>query len=262
MFPIGRSRIGADQIVLVHSSLSSIGWVCGGAEAVIGSLLDTLGSTGTLVMPSHSSHLSDPALWADPPVPKTWIEPIRTNMPVFNSALTATRGIGWIPEVFRGASGVLRSSHPMMSFCALGPKASYITKNQTLDYPLGEGSPLARLYELDARVLLIGCGYDCNTSMHLAEYRADWPGKAEIDMGTPYSENGTRIWKIHRDLDIDSDDFNSCGREFEESGRAGPGVFRRGKIGLADSRLMSQRAIVDYAAEWFSANRGLGIMRP
>src|ERR1700757_4146836 len=65
------------NVLLIHSSLSALGWVCGGAPAVIYALLDTLGATGTLAMPTHSTHLTDPATWTSPPVPDSWWQIIR-----------------------------------------------------------------------------------------------------------------------------------------------------------------------------------------
>lgn len=68
--------------VLLHSSLSSIGWVSGGATAVILALEDILGPSGTLVMPAHSGDLSDPGVWENPPVPKSWWKIIKETMPL------------------------------------------------------------------------------------------------------------------------------------------------------------------------------------
>jgi aminoglycoside 3-N-acetyltransferase len=57
------------MVLLVHSSLSSLGWVCGKSVAVIDALESVLTSEGTLVMPTHSGELS---YWQHPPVPEAW----------------------------------------------------------------------------------------------------------------------------------------------------------------------------------------------
>ena len=251
------------DVLLVHSSLSAVGWISGGAETLIRALLAEVGKSGTLVMPAHSGALSDPGLWENPPVPASWQEPIRNSMPPYDPALTATRGIGVVPELFRLFPGVRRSSHPMDSFCALGPAAEQITANQLLENGLGEAGPLARLYDLNARILLIGCGHDSNSSLHLSEHRAEWPGKKRIRQGSPMMEGGRRIWKWYEEVDLDTDDFQTCGKAFEENteGSGSPlrPDFAIGNIGLAESRLMSHRALVDFTVGWFEANRGRGM---
>ena len=112
--------IRAGTALMVHSSLSSLGWVNGGAVAVILALEQVLGSDGTLIMPTHTSDYSDPAYWQAPPVPQAWWQTIRDTMPAFDPSLTPTWSMGVIPETFRKQRGTQRSAHPQESFAAKG----------------------------------------------------------------------------------------------------------------------------------------------
>ena len=237
------------MVVFVHSSLSAMGWVCGGPVAVILALQEALGPDGTLVMPTHTSDLTEPSRWENPPVPESWWPVIRESMPAFDPDLTPTRAMGVIPETFRKQAGVLRSDHPHVSVCARGPRAQEITADHSLANGLGEDSPLGRLYDLHAHVLLLGVGHERNTSMHLAEYRADYATKRTIEDGAPAAAG----WVAFSEFETDSSDFDRVGEDYLQS-EAGHAV-RRGRVGLADSQLMPQRDVVDFAVSWLEKNR-------
>ena len=246
--------IRSGMVLLVHSSLSAMGWVCGGGVAVIIALQEVLSATGTLVMPAHSTDLTEPSQWQNPPVPESWWPVIRATLPTYQPDLTPTRSMGIIAETFRKQKGVLRSAHPHHSFCAYGHQASTIIDNHSLEFGLGEGSPLARIYDLNGFVLLLGVGHDSNTSMHLAEYRATFPTKHIVQEGAPISTADSRRWTTFENIDLDSSDFEQIGEDFlgSDLGRE----VHRGKVGLADSQLMPQHAVVDFAVGWLEKNRG------
>lgn len=246
--------VTSGMVLLVHSSLSAMGWVSGGAVAVITALQEILGATGTLVMPTHSTDLTEPSQWQNPPVPESWWPVIRATMPAYQPDLTPTRSMGIIAETFRKQKGALRSAHPHHSFCAYGNQASHITDNHSLEFGMGKSSPLARIYDLGGFVLLLGVGHDSNTSIHLAEYRATFPTKRIVQEGAPISTAGSRRWTTFENIDLDSSDFERIGEDFLQSD-VGHGVYR-GRVGLANCQLMSQRAVVDFAIDWFEENRG------
>jgi len=244
-------RLGmiAGDTVLVHSSLSEIGWVCGGAVAVIEALLGVLGSRGTLVMPTHTAGNTDPKNWQNPPIPKEWWPLVRANLPGFDRDKTPSKAMGIIAETFRKWPGTLRSRHPIGSFAARGAQAEVITDNHQLEDMFGEGSPLGCLYGLKAKVLLIGVGHDSNTPLHLAEHRADFT-KQFIDEGTAIVHDGQRKW-VHFNMPaLETDDFCELGASFASRG----GVVES-KVGQASSKLMSICELVDFGVSWMNKHR-------
>jgi aminoglycoside 3-N-acetyltransferase len=148
----------AGDTVLMHSSLRSVGWVLGGQVAVVQALLDVLGPAGTLVVPTQTTGNSDPEYWTRPSVPETWWPVVREHMPAFDPAVTPSVGIGVLAEAVRTWPGAVRSNHPHTSFAAVGARAADLMATHELDSQLGEGSPLAALERVGARILLLGVG--------------------------------------------------------------------------------------------------------
>jgi len=235
--------VRAGETLLVHSSLSALGWVNGGPVAVVQALLDALGPDGTLVVPTQSGDLSDPALWSNPPVPEEWWPVIRATMPAYDPRVTPSLGVGVIPETVRTWPGALRSAHPETSFAAVGPDAAAVVGGHAADCRLGERSPLARLEAGGARVLLLGAGYDTCTSFHLAEYRVPSP---VVEVGRP-SPTG---WETVREVSVTSEMFEELGSDFE---RDRPVV--RGTVGAARARLFPVADAVAYAERWLPVHR-------
>jgi aminoglycoside 3-N-acetyltransferase len=90
-----------DATILLHSSLSALGFVVGGAETVISAILDVIGDEGTLVVPTFTGDNSDPADWSNPPVPAEWYATIRETMPAFDPRKTRPQSVGVIADTLR-----------------------------------------------------------------------------------------------------------------------------------------------------------------
>ena len=114
----------------------------------------------------------------------------------------------------------------------------------------GDTSPIGKLYNLDGKVLLIGVGYDKNTSIHLADVRAEYPGKHTCVEHSAVMENGKRVWKAYETLFVDGEDFKDIGAAFESVY-----TVNTAKIGETELKIMKQRELVDYAVEWIEKNR-------
>ena len=99
-------------------------------------------------------------------------------------------------------------------------------------------------------MLLIGVGYDKNTSLHLADVRAEYESKHFCTEHSAVWENGKRVWKAYDTLYVDGEDFEQIGEAFEEKHEV-----KKVVLGNATLRLMKQRELVDFAVEWIEKNR-------
>lgn len=151
-----------------------------------------------------------------------------------------------------GAGG-RRSDHPQVSFAAAGPQAARICGDHELAYQLGDGSPLARLYDAGAYVLLLGVDHTVNTSLHLAENRSPQAAGRRQRNGLPIpGQHGGSDWVEVDYIDLDDGDFPAVGAAFEG---AHPESVHVAGVAQATARLLAQPALVDFAVGWFAQHR-------
>ena len=231
----------AGDIVFVHSSLSSMGRVEGGADAVVDALLDVLGPQGTLAVPtfvfSHS-HEDDP---------------------VFNPANDPSE-MGQISEAARTRPGTRRSHHMIHSVGALGPRAEEITAHHGATNFAGD-SPFWKLYEMDARILLLGVPYLRSTFFHVIEtlVQVTYRGSKGLVEERIRHEDGTERPLLRRiskrePAEIEND-FNKFGSLLEERG-----LSKVQAVGNALARLFNMRDAMKVGLEEYEKDHLIFVM--
>ncbi|WP_343243709.1 AAC(3) family N-acetyltransferase [Streptomyces sp. SID13726] len=245
--------------LLVHSSLRRVG---AGPDEVLAALRDVLGPDGTLVVPAFTAGNSDTSS-----IYRTRTRGMtarqrsayRERMRPFRPDETPSEDMGRLAEAVRLSPGAVRSAHPQTSFAAVGARAADLLADHDEDCHLGPASPLARLYEVEARILLLGVGYAACSAFHLAEYLvSETPPTREYRCVV--LRDGERCWISYKDVDLDDRDFADLGRDFEacDTRRAEP-LVRGGRLGGAGVRLVPMRAAVDFASQWLAGNRPYGV---
>lgn len=229
--------VRSGDLLFVHSSFKSVGPVQGGVETVVGALLDSIGATGILLMPSFN--LVDRARRAE-----TW------------DPATTPSTVGWLTEYFRQLPDTCRSDHYSHSVAIHGPGASEIAaghlRQEGYSSPwdqlpwgktYGLHSPMfrayqfrsyqfrsyqsrfyqSRFYQAEAKLLMLGVDYATSTYIHLVEV-IYWHRLRELDREAAFPA-------LQRDV---------LGAFWDRTGD-----LQRGPVGAAACRLFSIRDYVD-----------------
>ena len=252
--------VAEGDVVMVHTSMSKLGWVIGGADTVVRGLLDVVGRTGTIVAVTgaHNDTWYGYDRW-----PAALQELYANEMPAFDPEISeSTPDVGRVPERIRTWPGAVRSDHPESSLVALGPRAAWLMDPHPLDFPSGEGSPLARIVEDGGKVLMLGAPLETITLLHHAETMATAPEKRIVRFPMAVLREGERVWVTVTDIDstdgaYDYDRF--CEEDvFTTIGEAalGAGVGVSGSVGTSTSHLFSARELVAFAIGWIEERFG------
>jgi len=230
--------------VLVHSSLSRLGGVDGGALTVAAALRQAVGDEGTVLVPTFTGgpHLS-------PSCP-----------PVFDPVADA----GWtgaVAETVRRLPGAVRSLNPTHSVAGLGPRVDELTRDHLVSIsPCDGSSPFARLAaRRDGYVLLLGVDHESNTIFHHVEelvgvdyHLQPEPARAVLKVA---GSTLVRDVLLHR---------YGTPRRFMvlDELLTARGAQTVGGVGAAETRLVRAGALVSIAAEALHRNPQLFVDRP
>lgn len=235
---LGELGLRNGDIVIVHSSLKSFGYVEGGADAVIDALLNVVGIDGTVCFPTLTYGSYNPE---NPPPPFD---------PDINPGI-----VGTIPEVFRKRPEAIRSLHPTHSIACIGSRAADLTEgHEESETPCGPRSPWGKIADLEGYVLMIGCGTAPLTMSHGAEEvvhndirctpivlcrilkNGEWI-EASLRLHGPYERNGP-------------------GRREMESILEEAGYLRRTKVGNSVLLLIKAKGIWEISTRLCQENPG------
>ncbi len=216
------------DIVLVHSSLSSFGYVEGGAKTVIEALIESVGNEGTVLVPTLTGTSKDGP----------------DNPPIFDVRNTPC-WTGRIPSEFMKDPKAKRSLHPTHSVSSIGPLTDFlITGHENSITPCGKASPYYRLAEKGGYILLIGVNQESNTTLHTVEEIAEVPYHMQklpshctiIDYNNNKFTKDLYLhdWGTPRNFQIIDEDLERLG------------IMRMGKCGNSTLRLIKSMEMIEY----------------
>jgi aminoglycoside 3-N-acetyltransferase len=258
-----RLGVRAGAITMVHTRMSAIGWVVGGAETVVRALLDALGPDGTLMAyASWREHVYR----AEERPPQEDRAEYLVEPPVFDAATAEVDpDYGRIPQRVRTWPGALHSGHPEAGVVAIGARAAWLTAPHPADDAYGAGTPFARLVEAGGKVLMLGAPLDTVTLLHHAEAIAHAPAKRRLSYTVAVADGDRVAERAFTDIDTAEGPFPyerlGLGEDpFAAIARAAlaAGIGTRGRVGRAESHLFAARELTAFAVAWLEQRFGAG----
>ncbi|MCB9224054.1 MAG: AAC(3) family N-acetyltransferase [Crocinitomicaceae bacterium] len=232
--------INKGDILLVHSSLSRIGYLEEGPKTLVDAILEVIGPEGNLLMPTSPNNVFQ-------------LNYIR-NIPFFDVNETPSM-TGKITEYFRTLPGVVRSLSPTEPVSAFGPRAEEFTKDHFGQItPYNQHSPFYKVSENGGKLLYIGVTLSmAGTNLHTLEDAVDfkfpvyYPELFEIEVIDSYHVKHKVKIKVH---DPEWSKKRKCDElipMFIEEG-----AMQKVKIGQADTLLVDAKKFFEVMVEQYN----------
>ncbi len=235
--------------VIVHTSLSKIGFVEEGAKTFVDALLEVIEKEGTLLCPCYAHN--------------TFSKYYLDSNPVFDLNNSPSKA-GSITEYIRKLKGAKRSFHPTDAACAYGPLADYFTNSHFGQLtPYNQNSPYFKLIEKKGKILNVGVPLNTScTNLHTLEDAVDF--KFPIYYSKIYEvkmidENGiehTMKTKVHDPAFSLKRKPNELEPLFEKEG-----ILKHGVVGETFATLIDAKGLFDVMIKNYN-ERGVTMYTP
>ncbi len=241
--------IAAGDHLMVHTAMSKMGYLENGPQTFIDALLEVVGPTGTLCMPSS-------------PVSKLQLVHMQQN-PVFD-LLNTPSAMGSISEHFRRLPATVRSLHPTEPVCAQGALAAEFVKDHFGQLtPYNANSPWKKLMDANGKILYVGVTLiNAGTHLHTLEDAVDfkYPVYAEklfnaklIDADGKVRTMQTKVHNPEFSMRRKCDDLVPF---FQQAG-----ILQKTKLGRADCLLLDAKGMFDVMLKGYQ-EKGITMYTP
>ena len=152
------SGVDPSGTLLVHSSVKAVGKCERRGDTIIDALIEYM-RDGLLILPTH-----------------TW-DKINAEYNIYDPE-TEPSCVGVLTNLFLKRPGVIRSLHPTHSVAAIGKNAAvFVSGEEKTRTPCPRDGVYGKLYDLNAQILLLGCGFSSYTYIHCIEEWMDIPDR-------------------------------------------------------------------------------------
>lgn len=227
--------ISSGDTVLIRAGLKAIGEIRGGPNEFVTALLDVVGARGTVV----SLAFTDSSFFRKPSPDEAFTVAKKSNA-------------GALPNAMLRHPEMLRSTHPMCSYVAIGASAQSILAGH--DETAGAYEPVRRIIECGGKCVLVGCvssspGF---TTAHLAEVDLGLNRRVIFPrLNSTYYRTASGELKLfrRRDLGFCSQSFYKFYAHYVRNG-----ILTTGKVGAAYSILAPARSAYEIEYDVLSSD--------
>lgn len=234
------------MVLLVQANTKQMGHLIGGEQMLIEALMESVGYEGTIVVPTFTTELLDPACQKNKKekIVRMYWNDVRTSALPFDKKLTLPKDEDPFVCQFLRNEGIVRSYHPVYSFAAWGKYAKVICHQHPLHFGLNEDSPVGKVLDYNGYVVSLGCGYDECVIFRHAQYKY---GKLPIRIiSAPIENNNLIQWKDMLDIECQNEEISKIGNIMEDKC-----VVKSSFIGATNCTFFSSKEAVSIAITYF-----------